>query len=234
MYHQQFAFKCNIPPKKRVRILMTSKWLRSDPNPFTHPHLWPKSFKEVGACPQRKNQPTMITWDTNFSKPTTPPRKMVIDFFGGQQTTNWTKRVFKKKKHLLAGIHRPFVFGGGILYWKRNVAKKNAFVEILYFTLHTQTTYQRWRIVFGFRRSSRPCSFSPFFCRRSPQPANPTATGHPIFGLLSHLSSLTMSPSWTVMIHDFMQICHKFLKKSKIMLAKSQRFVFFSWHESLN
>lgn len=113
MYHQQFAFKCNIPPKKRVRILMTSKWLRSDPNPFTHPHLWPKSFKEVGACPQRKNQPTMITWDTNFSKPTTPPRKMVIDFFGGQQTTNWTKRVFKKKNiSWLEYIDRLFLGGG--------------------------------------------------------------------------------------------------------------------------
>ena len=109
---QTICMKCNIPPKQRVRILMTSKWLRSDPNPFTHPHLWPKSFKEVGACPQRftnnDHMGEFFPRDTKFSKPTGPQEKWWLIFLADQQIG---QKEFKKKTSL--GWNTSTLFWGG-------------------------------------------------------------------------------------------------------------------------
>lgn len=151
---------------------------------------------------------------------------MVIDFFGGPKG----QKEFKKKTSLGWNTSTVF-FGGRILYWKRNVAQKNVFVEILYFTLHTQTTYQRWRMVFGFRTAPQ---LLPIFCV-----APPNCQLLPGIQFLGCSATFQGSPclpvelSWfmnfiTHWSHEPCQICHKlFILVKNHVSKKSEICVFF-------
>ena len=160
---QTICMKCNIPPKKRVRILMTLKMAPVWSKPLHSSAPLAEVVQGSVGLPSA-GKTTMITWSHGDFFPRTQnsvnqpgPNKNGDWFFW---RTKRTKRVLKKKKHLLAGIHRRFSLGGGF-YTEKEMWHKRMFLLKSFTSPYIHKPHikgEEW-----FSDSGLPPNFSQFF-----------------------------------------------------------------------